>query len=94
MATQDVDSGKRYCRKVQGKQRYICVFPQKKEVFVYGGGLTGNEDLLARLISKLWQAEGAAECLDQLARSSQQSDDLAGVLHSLLSFTTGKAAGV
>jgi hypothetical protein len=46
--------------------------------------LTGNEDLLARLISKLWQAEGVAECLDQLARSSQQSDDLAGVLHSLL----------
>lgn len=84
MASQDVDSGKRYCRKVQGKQRYICVFPQKKEVFISGAGLTGNEDLLSRLISKLWQAEGVAECLDQLARSSQYGDDLAGVLHSLL----------
>jgi hypothetical protein len=80
----DMASGQRYRRNVLGKQRYICVFPQKKEVFVSGEALTGNEDLLARLISKLWQAEGAAECLDQLARSSQQSDDLAGVLHSLL----------
>ena len=84
MATQDVDSAKRYCRKVQGKQRYICVFPQEKEVFVSGAGLTRNEDLLAWLISKLLQAEGVAECLDQLARSSQQSDDLAGMLHSVL----------
>lgn len=80
----DESTGTRHRVKVHGDNYYFSVFPETKELFVSSEQLTGDQDLTARLISKLWQSQGIDECKEQLSRSSMTSNDFSGVLLRIL----------
>lgn len=85
MANVDEASGKRYKATVSGERFYIAVFPDMKELFMSGAGVTGEHELICRAMSKLWMHEGIKVCLEQLSNVSQYPNDLFAVLHSILS---------
>lgn len=80
----DESTGTRHRVKVHGDNYYVSIFPETKEIFVSSEHLTGDQDLTARLISKLWQSKGIDECREQLSRSSMISNDFSGVLFRVL----------